>query len=111
MNLMQNLFVGKIIKDPELKSPEGKKPYVNLSFPYEGLYNKVEEKPDTEWIDFPFFGDLAENVAQRLKKGDVVSIEYLLVQERVEVNGQTRKYYKPFVTNIKFISWGKSNVS
>lgn len=111
MNVQENRLVGKLNKDPELKhGSESGNPYTILSFPTEGLYNKEKDERETVWIDFFVGGDLAERVCKYLKKGDVVLIKYILLPVKVELEGGARKFYRPFVTDIDFISW-KSNGS
>jgi single-strand DNA-binding protein len=109
MNIQNNLFVGKLNKDPELRyGNESGKPYTMLSFPTEGLYNRDTDERETIWIDFLVGGDLAERVCKYLKKGDVVTIKYMILPVKLEIDAGIKKFYRLFVTDIDFISW-KSN--
>ncbi|MCL6479349.1 MAG: single-stranded DNA-binding protein [Peptococcaceae bacterium] len=111
MNCQNNIFVGKLNKDPELKyGTESGKSYTVLSFPSEGLYNREKDEKETVWIDFLASGDLADRVCKYLKKGDVVVIKYILLPVKVELDGSTKKFYRTFVTDVDFVSW-KSNGS
>lgn len=110
MNKQDNVFVGKLHKDPELEhARDTLKPYVLLSFPTDGLYDKDKDERETVWIDFYLSGEMAERVSKHLRKGNVVRIEYILLPVKIEMEGGKKKFYRPFVTNIDYISWDSSN--
>jgi len=74
LNLCQ--FIGRLGKDPEIKTMQNGKQVANFSIAcgksWKDANGKKQEK--TEWINISAFGKLAEIIGQYVKKGDQIYI-------------------------------------
>jgi single-strand DNA-binding protein len=74
MRGIETAFWGVIGKDPELKQSKGGTPYLNM-----GIAVTIGEGDDgktaTQWVRVAVFGETAEKIAARCKKGDRVYAE------------------------------------
>ena len=80
--LNQAVIVGRIVKDPELRSTtNGKVSNITLAVPRS--YKNQEGNYDTDFISCVLWKGVAENTVEYCKKGDLVGVKGRL---------QTRKY-------------------
>lgn len=80
---------GNLTRDAEIKYTSGGKALLKFSIAYNEKYMKgSEEVKETSFFDITAWGTVAESNAQ-LKKGEAVTINGKLKQERWEKDGKT----------------------
>lgn len=80
-------LVGRLGKDPELRTLDGGKKVVNISLAVKRNTNANE----TDWIQVQAWDRTAEFVANYLKKGRLVGVEGRLKQDTWQENGQNHQ--------------------
>ena len=76
MNVNKAILIGRLTRDPELKSLPSGFNVCNLSLAINSSYKKGDEKVEAvEYIDVIVFGASAENSAKYLTKGQIVCVE------------------------------------
>lgn len=108
-----NVFEGRLGAKPELKYSSGGNAYakvglaVNKSRKVEG-----EWKTETTWVDLVFFGNKAENVANVLNKGDLISVVSEYQKQKYQNDAGQNRYSHSFVVqNWSRLSSGSSSGS
>ena len=89
------LVGGNLTRDAELKFSQDGKPRLNFAI----AMNKGKDKP-TDFFNCVFFGDMAEKIAQYMKKGTKVAIEGRLSQRRWEKDGQNHSLVEIACHNV-----------
>ena len=102
MNLV--CLIGRLTKDPELKTTQNGKSVVTFSLAVDGF-----KKGETDFIDCVAWNKTAENLAKFKKKGEQIAITGRLTTRNYEDrNGNKRKAVEVTVNDLQFIG-GKSN--
>ena len=100
MNLV--CLIGRLTKDPELKTTQSGKSVCSFSLAVDGV-------KDTDFIDCVAWNKTAENLAKFKKKGEQIAITGRLTTRNYEDrNGNKRKAVEVTVNDLQFIG-GKSN--
>jgi len=85
---------GRLGQDPDLRSTASGRPVVGLRVAATNRSPREGEKT-TLWIDVEAWGDLAENIAEELHKGDYIQfIGRLQEDEWTNKEGETRRKFK-----------------
>ena len=69
-------FTGNLGRDPELRPISGPRPTNVAKFSLAVSQGKREQKKPPLWLYVEAWGDLAESAANRLRKGDRVSLGF-----------------------------------
>jgi single-strand DNA-binding protein len=107
---------GGLGRDPELRFTQGGMAMVTMGVAVSRrwLDKKTDEwQEKTSWIDVTVFGQLAENVAQSLKKGDRVMVKGRLEQDEWEDrdSGEKRSKLKMVADEIgASLKWATAQV-
>lgn len=97
--LNQTVLVGRITKDVEIKKIEDRK-YAILKLAVTRSFKNEEGTYDTDFIDVSIFDNIADNVKEYCKVGDLVGIKgrleskedkLILVGEKVTFLSQAKK--------------------
>lgn len=91
-------FVGNLTRDPELRYSESGKPRANFGV---AINEGRGDNEKAHFVNVTCFGDLAENVAESLSRGDraVVRGSIDTYQKTTEVDGEEKK-----TTVVQFIA-------
>lgn len=97
-------LIGRLTKDPELKTTQSGKSVCSFSLAVDGV-----KKKETHFIDCVAWNKTAENLAKFKKKGEQIAITGRLTTRNFEDrNGNKRKAVEVTVNDLQFIG-GKSN--
>jgi single-strand DNA-binding protein len=98
---------GNVGKQPELKTSRSGKPLV--SFSVASTYNPKNGEPTTTWVDVVCFDEQAEQVAERVNKGDRVCVTGRLELEKFQRKDGTEGSALRMVADEVGLSlrWGK----
>lgn len=98
------VLVGRLTKDPELKTTQSGKSVVTFSLAVDGF-----KKGETDFIDCVAWNATAENLAKFKKKGEQIAITGRITTRSYEDrNGNKRKAVEVTCNTIDFVG-GKSN--
>ena len=97
------ILIGNLGKDPELKTTEGGLKVVQFSVATNESYKDKsgEWQNHTEWHNIVAWSQLAERIAEKLKKGDRVYLEGKLRTDKYEKDGQTHYTTKIVASGVR----------
>ena len=99
--LNQNVFIGRLTRDPERKDV-GDKVVSNFSIAVDRSYGSDE----TDFIDCAVWGAQAENLVKYQKKGSLIAVVGRLQIDRPEPGKQ---YHKVNCQNIRYLEKANTN--
>jgi single-strand DNA-binding protein len=107
MDVNKVMLIGRLGKDPELKTLDGGNAVVSLSLAtgesWTGKDGQKQEK--TEWHRVVAWGKLAENCAKYLKKGSQAYVEGKLSTRQWENKDKQKQYTTEIVAStVNFLS-------
>lgn len=104
----QIVFVGRLVRDIEVKETENGGKYAVLSIAVPRSFKNSDGIYETDFIDCKTFNNIAENTADYCRKGDIVGIKGRL-QSKVEEleNGTTKKELEVIAERVTFLSSNK----
>ena len=94
MNLNKVFLVGRLTKDPQIKSLPSGQQVANFGLATDRFYfdKNKQKQQQTEFHNIVMFGKLAEIASQYLKKGSLVLIEGRLQTRSWQDNAGNKKY-------------------
>ena len=107
----KGLFIGRVAKSPVLRNG-GKKPvcfFTLLRNEYAGVDKDSGEVREDRKVAIPFtvFGERAKAIAEHVKVGDQLAVEYHLNNDNREVEGEMQYGFDFIVDNFEFGSPGE----
>ena len=75
--LNQVVFIGRLVRDPELRESEGGKKYTNITLAVTRSYKNPDGDYGVDFIDCRLWTGVAENTAEYCKKGDLIGIKVI----------------------------------
>ncbi|MDO4962853.1 MAG: single-stranded DNA-binding protein [bacterium] len=107
---MMNQFwgVGRLVAEPEKKTSENGKSYLNFTVAVPRSYKNADGEYETDFIDVVTFGPMAETTSEYCKKGDLIGIKGR-VETSVYENeaGEKKKSTQIIADRISFLSSAK----
>lgn len=98
-------FVGRIVKDPELKDLENGKKVSNLTLAVQRSYKNEDGVYEADFIDVTLWNNVASNVSEYCKKGDVVGVKGRLETNIYETeDGVSKKDVHVVAEKLTFLS-------
>ncbi len=101
-------FVGRLTKDPELKTTQSGKKYLRFCLAVDGIKDKDGNKT-TDFIDCIAWNKSAEIIAQYSSKGSRLGVTGRLHTTTAEANGEKRKYMDIVVDGFDFLDSKSDN--
>ena len=107
--LNQVVIVGRLVKDPELNETEEGKKVANITLAVPRNFKNIDGEYDTDFIDVVLWGNIADNTAEYVKKGDLVGIKGRLQSREVEKYHEKFKVLEVVAEKVTFLSSKKEN--
>lgn len=104
-DLNQVIIIGRLVRDPELKYLSSGKAVCNFSI---ASNSGTKDKPTVNFLDIQCWEKLAENVVKFMKKGNQVSVNGELMQQRWDKDGKTQSKIIINAHEIQFLSNNKA---
>lgn len=98
--LNQLIIVGRMVREPEIKTSENGTKYTNITLAIPRCYKNEEGQYDTDFVDCVLFNGMAENTSLYCKKGDLLGVKGR-IQSKNE-DGKNR--VEVFAEKITFLS-------
>ncbi|MCJ7691689.1 MAG: single-stranded DNA-binding protein [Clostridiaceae bacterium] len=106
------VLVGRLTKDPELKFAQGTGTAVTTFTIAVNRKFKREGQPDADFIPVVVFGKTAENTANYMSKGKLLSVSGNIQTRNYEAKDGTRRYVTEVVADeVDFLEWGGNKSS
>ncbi|CCP88214.1 single-stranded DNA-binding protein [Candidatus Phytoplasma solani] len=105
------ILVGRITKDPELKSYHGDNNYVKFTLAVNRSFSSQDENKKTDFINCVVWRKQAENLSRYISKGSLLGVEGSVRVEKWEKDGKTNWSTEISCTNIHFLESKKSTSS
>lgn len=103
--LNQSIIVGRLVKDPELKTTENGNKVTNITLAVSRSYKNIDGEYDTDYIPCVLWKGTAENATLYCKKGDLVGIKGSLQSRFYDKEDGTRNYVIEIVVDkITFLT-------
>lgn len=103
--LNQLIIVGRLVKDPELRTTENGNKVTNITLAVSRSYKNIDGEYDTDFIPCVLWKGTAENTSQYCKKGDLVAIKGSLQSRFYDKEDGTRNYVIEVVADkVTFLS-------
>ena len=97
------ILVGRITKDPELKTISYGSQVVNFSIAVNRNFTDASGEKKADFIECVVWAKQAENLAKYVKKGALLGIEGRLQQKVYETESGTRYTYEVHCDSIQFL--------
>ena len=102
--LNQIVFVGRLVRDPEIKESENGNKYTNITLAVPRSYKNEKGEYDADFIELRLWKGVAETTAEYCKKGDLLGAKGRVETRLYEKDGD-RKYITDLVAEkITFLS-------
>lgn len=102
--LNQVVFVGRLVRDPELRESEGGNKFTNITVAVPRSYKNVDGEYDADFIDCRLWTGVAENTAEFCKKGDLIGVKGRIETRTYEENDEIRYLTEIIAEKITFLS-------
>lgn len=100
-------FIGRLTKDPELKTTANGNKYINFSIAVDRGYKDSKGDKIVDFIPCIAWDPMASTIAEYFKKGNLIGIVGRMESRSYEDNGNKRTAYSIVVVSLDFIQ-GKS---
>ncbi len=97
------ILVGRITKDPELKSTQSNVSFVNFTLAVNRQFADQSGERQADFIQCVVWRRQADNLAQYIKKGALLGIEGRIQTRTYEVDGNTRYVTEVVCDSVQFL--------
>ena len=105
------ILVGRITKDPELKSIQSGSSVVNFTIavnrPVSQAQNQDQNANNADFINCVIWNKQAENLAKYVKQGSLIGVEGRIQTRSYDSNGTTRYITEVLCDNVQFLDTKK----
>ena len=108
------ILVGRITKDPELKTVQSGSAVVNFTVAINRpttSNNGDQNQSNADYINCVIWNKQAENLAKYVKKGQLIGVEGRIQTRTYDANGTTRYITAVLCDNVQFLDTKKDNGS
>lgn len=96
-------IMGRLVKDPELKTTNSGKSVCSFRLANDSGYNNADGSSQTNWLDVVAWGKTAEFVCKYFPKGSLIAIDgRLQTRQYQDKNGQNRTAVEIVTNNVSF---------
>ncbi|MDD6879269.1 MAG: single-stranded DNA-binding protein [bacterium] len=108
--LNQIILVGRLVREPELKSSENNKQYMIITLAIPRSFKNSSGEYDTDYVDCILWDTTARSTSQYCHKGDIVGIKGRIQSRVVEQENDSKKYYTDIIAErVTFLSSNKKS--
>lgn len=112
MSINRVVLMGRLTKDPELKTTGSGVSVTSFSIAVDRNYVKAGEERKADYFDVVAWRSTAEFVVRYFNKGDMIAVEGQLQTRTYEANdGTTRKVVEVNADNVSFTGEKKTKVN
>ena len=102
--LNQVVLVGRLVRDPELRTTESNKNVTTITLAIPRSFKNMNGEYDTDFIDCILWESTAKSTSEYCKKGDIVGIKGR-IQSRIVEKEKEKKYLTEIIAEkVTFLS-------
>ncbi len=90
--LNQIVLVGRLVRDPQLKTGEKNKQYMYISLAIPRSFKNINGEYETDFVDCLLWDGVAKSTSEYCKKGDIVGVKGRIQSKVRELEDKTKKY-------------------
>lgn len=90
--LNQVVLVGRLVRDPQLKTGEKNKQYMYISLAIPRSFKNINGEYETDFVDCLLWDGVAKSTSEYCKKGDIVGVKGRIQSKVRELEDKTKKY-------------------
>ncbi len=107
------ILVGRITKDPELKTISNSSSVVNFTIAVNRpvAQNADQNQNNADFINCVIWNKQAENLAKYVKQGSLIGVEGRIQTRSYEANGTTRYITEVLCDNVQFLETKKDGTN
>ena len=102
--LNQIVFVGRLVRDPEIKESENGNKYTNITIAVPRGYRNENGEYDADFIDLRLCKGVAETTSEYCKKGDLIGAKGRVETRVYEKDGEKKYITELVAEKITFLS-------
>lgn len=104
--LNQIVIVGRLVRNPELRTSEGGKKFTNITLAVPRNYKNKDGVYEADFIDCRLWSGIAENTTEYCKKRDILGVKGRIETRLLDdVNNNKKKYLSEVVAEkVTFLS-------
>ena len=103
------VLIGRLTKDPEMRYTQNGTAVTNMRLAVQRNYANQNGEREVDFIDVVAWRGTAENCAQYLSKGRLISVQGRLQVRQSESNGRTYTNTEVIANEVVFLDWGDNN--
>ena len=103
MSINRTIIVGRITKSPELKSTQSNISFVNFTLAVNRPFTSQNGEQEVDFIQCIAWRKQAENMAQYLHKGSLISVEGRIQTRTYEADNSTRYITEVVCDSVQFL--------
>ena len=90
--LNQIVLVGRLVRDPQLKTGEKNKLYMYISLAIPRSFKNINGEYETDFVDCLLWDGVAKSTSEYCKKGDIGGVKGRIQSKVRELEDKTKKY-------------------
>ena len=90
--LNQIVLVGRLVRDPQLKTGEKNKQYMYISLAIPRSFKNINGEYETDFVDCLLWDGVAKSTSEYCKKGDIVGVKGRIQSKVRDLEDKTKKY-------------------
>jgi len=102
--LNQTVIVGRLVRDPELRTTESGKAVTNITLAVPRSFKNHDGEYETDYIDCVLWKGIAESTTEYCKKGDLLGIKGRVQTRNVELNETIKHITEIVAEKVTFLS-------
>lgn len=103
--LNQLVVIGRLVRDPELRTTENGKNVTNITLAVPRSYKNVNGEYETDYIDCVLWSGVAESTTEYCKKGDLIGVKGRVQTRKFETeDDKTRQVTEVVAEKVTFLS-------
>ncbi len=98
------VLVGRLVREPELKSSEKGKQYMQITVAVPRSFKNADGEYESDFIDCKLWDVVAKSTSEYCHKGDIIGIKGRIQTSVVEVDDKKKYYTDIIAEKVTFLS-------
>ena len=98
------VLVGRLVREPELKSSEKGKQYMQITVAVPRSFKNADGEYESDFIDCKLWDVVAKTTSEYCHKGDIIGIKGRIQTSVVEVDDKKKYYTDIIAEKVTFLS-------
>ena len=98
------VLVGRLVREPELKSSEKGKQYMQITVAVPRSFKNADGEYESDFIDCKLWDVVAKSTSEYCHKGDIIGIKGRIQTSVVEIDNKKKYYTDIIAEKVTFLS-------